>query len=273
MKGFLLSSSIAAIIFFFELAFFPKHLFPGSGEHEHDIDFEDETVGTVGSVWWLYPLIAGSYYLASTWTMDVAQATYKIKHGRALSMNFSQPISADFSRKLILESHRVLLVVNYTVISLLLQQIPWIGRWLSFLFMVCPHSLVNKCVSCKFTTLSLWPSHVQSFIDAYYCYEQAWIARGWSLERVSPDFLLAGKDIRTDASIQRMRYAESRWAYMIAFGLPSTAISFFHPSGLLNLMLFMLIFPVVSGRRSVDLGQIPLLTSILISVHRLGHAW
>lgn len=33
---------------------------------------------------------------------------------------------------------------------------------------------------------------------------------------------------------------------MMAFGLPSTAISFFHPSGLLNLMLFMLMFPVVS---------------------------
>jgi len=25
----------------------------------------------------------------------------------------------------------------------------------------------------------------QSFIDGYYCFEQAWIARGWSLERVS----------------------------------------------------------------------------------------
>ena len=30
----------------------------------------------------------------------------------------------------------------------------------------------------------------------------------------------------------------------MGFGIPSTAISFFHPSGLLNLMLFMLVFPV-----------------------------
>lgn len=45
-----------------------------------------------------------------------------------------------------------------------------------------------------------------------------------------------------------MRYAESRWAYFVAFGLPSTAVSFFHPSGLLNLMLFMLCFPIVSLR-------------------------
>lgn len=129
----------------------------------------------------------------------MAHATYRIKHGRALSMGFSPQLSSGISRKLILESHRILLVINYTVISLLLQQIPWLGKWFAFAFM--------------------------SFIDAYYCFEQAWIARGWSLER-------------------RMRFAESRWAYMMAFGLPSTAISFFHPSGLLNLMLFMLVFPI-----------------------------
>ncbi|CAD6909058.1 unnamed protein product [Tilletia caries] len=60
-----------------------------------------------------------------------------------------------------------------------------------------------------------------SFIDGYYIFETIWVARGWSLER-------------------RMRYAECRWSYFVAFGLPSTLISFFHPSGLLNVMLFML---------------------------------
>lgn len=25
---------------------------------------------------------------------------------------------------------------------------------------------------------------VKSFVDAYYCFEQSWIARGWSLDRV-----------------------------------------------------------------------------------------
>ncbi|KAK0524574.1 hypothetical protein OC835_005883, partial [Tilletia horrida] len=60
-----------------------------------------------------------------------------------------------------------------------------------------------------------------SFIDGYYIFETIWAARGWSLER-------------------RMRYAECRWSYFVAFGLPSTLISFFHPSGLLNVMLFML---------------------------------
>lgn len=43
---------------------------------------------------------------------------------------------------------------------------------------------------------------------------------------------------------QRLRFSESHWSYLIGFGVPSTAVSFFHPSGLLNLMLFMLVFPV-----------------------------
>ena len=43
---------------------------------------------------------------------------------------------------------------------------------------------------------------------------------------------------------QRLRFSESHWSYLVGFGVPSTAVSFFHPSGLLNLMLFMLVFPV-----------------------------
>ena len=46
------------------------------------------------------------------------------------------------------------------------------------------------------------------------------------------------------ANPQRLRFSESHWSYLMGFGIPSTAISFFHPSGLLNLMLFMLVFPV-----------------------------
>ena len=174
LKGFILSSVIAALIFFFELAFFPKQLFPASDEHD-----DEGTVGSTGNVFWLYPLIAGSYYLASSWTLDVANATYKIKHGSALSMGLPQQIPSGFSRKLILESHRVLLVINYGIISLALQQLPWVGRWLSFSFMVGRSSF---CENNTFTHPFL---SLQSFIDAYYCYEQAWIARGWSLERVS----------------------------------------------------------------------------------------
>jgi etoposide-induced 2.4 mRNA len=132
LKGFILSSTIAAVIFFFEMAFFPKHLFPSEDDHE-----DDSSVGSIGSVFWLYPVIAGSYYLASTWTLDVAHATYRIKHGRSIDIGLPQQLPAGFTKRLTLESHRILLVINYGVISLLLQHIPWIGRWLSFAFMVC----------------------------------------------------------------------------------------------------------------------------------------
>lgn len=50
-----------------------------------------------------------------------------------------------------------------------------------------------------------------------------------------------------------MRFCESRWAYFMAFGLPSTAVSYFHPSGLVNLMLFMLVFPIVSDLSSISI--------------------
>ena len=43
---------------------------------------------------------------------------------------------------------------------------------------------------------------------------------------------------------KRLRFSESHWSYLVGFGIPSTAVSFFHPSGLLNLMLFMLVFPI-----------------------------
>jgi etoposide-induced 2.4 mRNA len=141
IKGFLLSATIVAVIFFFELAFFPTHLFPTKELHSQNDDsapYLDQS--SFGSTFWLYPLIAGSYYLASSWTLDVAQATYRLKHGRSLSMGFSPQLPSGFSRKAILESHRVLLVINYTIISLALQQIPWFGRWLSFAFMVSSSS-------------------------------------------------------------------------------------------------------------------------------------
>lgn len=85
--------------------------------------------------------------------MDVAQAAHRLKHGRGMSLNGPNILPAGYvpllgyhrslltstkrtSRKLVLESYRVILVLNYTLISLALQQIPWIGRWLAFFFMV-----------------------------------------------------------------------------------------------------------------------------------------
>lgn len=199
LKGLLLCGTISIIVFFFELAFFPKILFQQSTKAARDIAQSGSMVGSLGNVFWLYPLIGGGYLLASSWTADVAQATYKLRHGHLKNLSLSNnSIPPATSRRLLQESYRVLLILNYIAIYLLLGQVPYIGRVLAFLFM--------------------------SFVDGYYCFEQVWVSRGWSLER-------------------RMRYCEERWSYFVAFGLPSTAISFFHPSGLLNLMLFMLVFP------------------------------
>ncbi|SNX81356.1 uncharacterized protein MEPE_00061 [Melanopsichium pennsylvanicum] len=201
LKGLLLSSTISAVVFFFELAFFPKVLFrqKPSAQQMQDMTPSDSIVGGLGNVFWLYPLIGGSYLLASSWTSDIAQAAYKLRHGHARRLTLANPsLPPGTSRRLLHESYRMMLILNYTVFYILLARIPYFGRLLSFLFM---------CL-----------------VDGYYCFEQAWISRGWSLDR-------------------RMRYCEERWSYFVAFGLPSTAVSFFHPSGLLNLMLFMLVFP------------------------------
>lgn len=200
LKGLILSGTISAVVFFFELAFFPKVLFQQSpAKNMQDAGASDSIIGHLGNVFWMYPLIGGSYLLASSWTSDIAQAAYKLRHGHVRKLTLANPsLPPGTSRRLLQESYRVLLIANYTVIYILLGRMPYLGRILSFLFM--------------------------SLVDGYYCFEQAWISRGWSLDR-------------------RMRYCEERWAYFVAFGLPSTAVSFFHPSGLLNLMLFMLIFP------------------------------
>lgn len=92
-----------------------------------------------------------------------------------------------------------MLIVNYSIPCLLLQNLPWVGHVLSFL--------------------------VMSFVDGFFCFEQVWSVRGWPLEK-------------------RLRFAESHWSFLMGFGVPSTLVSFFHPSGLLNLMLFMLVFPI-----------------------------
>ncbi|PWN48534.1 hypothetical protein IE53DRAFT_191862 [Violaceomyces palustris] len=204
LKGLGLSGVLVAIIFFFELAFFPKVLYQNSSSSNDPRGRLPSDHSSLSNIIWLYPLIGGSFLLASTWSSDVAQAAYKIRHGHTKGLASISTVAASSfppgtSRRLVQESYRLILIVNYTILGLLLHKIPHVGPILAFLFM--------------------------SIIDGYYCFEQYWITRGWSLER-------------------RMRFCEERWSYFVAFGLPSTAISYFHPSGLLNLMLFMLIFPL-----------------------------
>ncbi|KAJ4488019.1 etoposide-induced protein 2.4-domain-containing protein [Lentinula aciculospora] len=62
------------------------------------------------------------------------------------------------------------------------------------------------------------------WLDSYYLFEFVWIARGMSLSR-------------------RIRYLEERWAYYLAFGLPSAALCNLG-SGLANAAIFALVFPL-----------------------------
>ncbi|CEL51724.1 Protein EI24 homolog OS=Dictyostelium discoideum GN=DDB_G0284253 PE=3 SV=1 [Rhizoctonia solani AG-1 IB] len=61
------------------------------------------------------------------------------------------------------------------------------------------------------------------WIDAFYCFEPVWIASGMRLS-------------------ERVRYEEERWAYFLAFGLPSTALCM-SGSSLANAAVFALIYP------------------------------
>jgi etoposide-induced 2.4 mRNA len=62
------------------------------------------------------------------------------------------------------------------------------------------------------------------WVDSYYCFEYVWISRGLSLSR-------------------RVRHLEERWAYYLAFGLPSAALCSWG-SSLANTAIFALSFPV-----------------------------
>lgn len=186
LKGLVLSGFVCVLVHVFRLSFVPHHLIQ---RHEDEVS---AWIGSVGHVFWLYPLIAGSYWLASTWSTSIVEAAF-------LAQNIQPRPVPRADHPWVEHVVRVALVLNYSLACFAVQSLPWIGPPLAFLFMC--------------------------FVDGYFCFEQVWVVRGWSLEK-------------------RLRFAESHWSFLVGFGVPSTAISFFHPSGLLNLMLFMLVFPI-----------------------------
>ena len=94
-------------------------------------------VASVSSVFWLYPLIAGTYFVASKFSMGVAEAAF-----RARNLSVSRPASSTWQDHFF----RLLLVLNYSLVCFLLQLLPWIGAPLVFLTM--------------------------SMVDGYFCFEQ-----------------------------------------------------------------------------------------------------
>lgn len=181
LKGLVMSGLVCVLVHVFRLSLVPRDM----GQHS-------AWFGSVGHVFWLYPLIAGSYLLASTWSTSIAEAAF-------LAQNIQPRTPPQADAIWVEHVVRLALVLNYSIVCFAVQSLPWVGPPLAFLFMC--------------------------FVDGYFCFEQVWAGRGWSLEK-------------------RLRFAESHWSFLVGFGVPSTAISFFHPSGLLNLMLFMLVFPI-----------------------------
>lgn len=147
VKGLLLSGVVCALVYFFSLTLLPE--FRSAEEEEEQAVW----IGSVSSAFWLYPLIAGSYLIASTWTMGVAEAAHS-------AQNLHVPDMRERLQHTSWVEHvsRAVLIANYSLVCLALQYVPWIGPALAFL--------------------------VMSLVDGYFCFEQVWAVRGWTFEKV-----------------------------------------------------------------------------------------
>ncbi|KAH8117588.1 etoposide-induced protein 2.4-domain-containing protein [Phellopilus nigrolimitatus] len=146
-------------------------------------------------VLWLFPVVGASLYLNSSWCSVVANRTYMLRHGSrkaAAPSTYSGILTA-----LATSAYRGVMICTSIAISFALAYVPIVGNSAGFVFFC--------------------------WVDAYYCFEFIWIARGLSLA-------------------QRIRYLEERWAYFFAFGLPSSALCMWG-SSLANAALFALVLP------------------------------
>ncbi|KAJ1309684.1 hypothetical protein OPQ81_006448 [Rhizoctonia solani] len=187
-KSLLLNAVSLASIYTLDLVFVP--LLAGKQDKWLHRNF-----GSLYTIFWLLPVVGVSLYLNSTFSSGLAKRVYHLHHGRSAA-----PAATGFSGMLntiATSAYRVILIFSYMVISLALSYVPIIGSTAAFIF-VC-------------------------WIDAFYCFEFMWIARGMRLS-------------------ERVRYEEERWAYFLAFGLPSTALCM-SGSSLANAAVFALVYP------------------------------
>ncbi|KAF7304616.1 hypothetical protein MKEN_01175500 [Mycena kentingensis (nom. inval.)] len=146
---------------------------------------------------WILPVLAVSFYLNSSWSSQVAWRTYALQNSNRPAMTPSTTYSGVLTA-IATSAYRAIMLFNSVVLSLTLQFIPKVGPVAAFVFLC--------------------------WVDAYYCFEFGWIARGVNLSR-------------------RVRHVEERWAYHLAFGLPITAACSF-ASSLTNAVVFALLFPL-----------------------------
>lgn len=188
LKSLLLNSLSLASIYAFDLLLQPL-------VHDHP-SWLRRNVGWCYQVLWLLPVVGVSFYLNSSWCNTIAKRTFVLQYGnRAV-----QPRHVTYTgmlNALATSAYRTVMVLTSVIVSFGLGAIPRAGPLISFAFMC--------------------------WIDAYYCFEFVWVARGLSLA-------------------SRVRHLEERWAYYFAFGFPSAAICTWG-SGLANAALFSLLFP------------------------------
>ncbi|KAI0050047.1 hypothetical protein FA95DRAFT_705703 [Auriscalpium vulgare] len=159
--------------------------------------------GWLYQILWLAPLVGVSLYLNASWCTIIAKRTYTLAHGRASSSYVGHGTSTSpnayiaFLNSLATSAYRAVMIGTSVVLSFALGYVPVVGRPAEFAFLC--------------------------WVDAYYCFEFLWIARGLSLSR-------------------RVRHLEERWAYYFAFGLPS-AILCMWTSTLASAATFALFFP------------------------------
>jgi len=160
------------------------------------------SVGWFYRVLWLLPVVGVSLYLNASWCSLIAKRTFTLRHGLAfpyagMSSTTSPNAYIAFLNSLATSAYRAVMIATCVFLSLALGYVPGIGGVTETIFFC--------------------------WVNAYYCFEFIWIARGLSLSR-------------------RIRYLEERWMYFLTFGLPSALLCMWG-STLANAALFALIFP------------------------------
>ncbi|KAJ7685033.1 etoposide-induced protein 2.4-domain-containing protein [Mycena polygramma] len=186
-KSLLLNCSTLTCLYMFDLFFFDAQL------------WLRPNVSWIYQLLWLLPVFGTSFYLNSSWCSAIAKRAYTLQHANRAVVQ-QQPVTyTGVLTAIATSAYRVVMVFTSVGVDFALRVIPGgIGPVASFIFLC--------------------------WIDAYYCFEFIWIARGLSLSG-------------------RVRHLEERWAYYLAFGFPSAALCVWG-STFANAAIFALIFPL-----------------------------
>ncbi|KAI0317863.1 etoposide-induced protein 2.4-domain-containing protein [Amylostereum chailletii] len=194
VKSFMLNAISLFSIYVFDLLLHPL-------AKDQPQSWLHRNVGWFYQVLWLLPVVGASLYLNTSWCNLIAQRTYTLQHGRSSSYTPVDSGSKNsyivFLNSIATSAYRGVMISTSVALSFALGYVPLVGGVAEITFF--------------------------AWVDAYYCFEFIWIARGMSLSR-------------------RVRHLEERWMYYLAFGLPSATLCMWG-SALANAALFAILFP------------------------------